>query len=298
MDFNRALLIHHSHAGKSNRANTVGVAVGELAPAFQELVIARTNGPGDGERLCRERGEQFDVVFILGGDGTVHECVNGLAVLENPPLVGVLPGGTCNDFARSLGISPDVKTAAKEFIEGKTKLVDIGRANDRVFTNFYGIGLISDTSQNINPNLKGALGKLSYFISTLQTVNAAKGFHYVLEADGEKLEGEAVMIYVSNGRSLATDALPFAKDSMEDGKLDVLIIRETGLPLLRDILSHKPQEEFNPQNESIIYLKASSLKLHTDEPMLADTDGELYLQTPAELSVLSGHLHFLTGAGE
>ncbi|NUU77134.1 diacylglycerol/lipid kinase family protein [Paenibacillus xylanilyticus] len=297
MTFNKALLIHHNHAGKASRVDAVGTAAGVLAPAVRELVIVRTDESGEGEALCRERGEQFDVVFILGGDGTVHECVNGLADLQNPPLIGVLPGGTCNDFARSLGLSPDVETAARQMLEGHAVSIDIGRANDRVFTNFFGIGLISDTSQNINSNLKGTLGKLSYFISTLQTINNTKPFHYEMEADGKTMEGEAVMIYAANGRFLGTNSLPFAPDALQDGELDVLVIHETGIPLLREILSHKPEGDWQPQNESISYLKASTLKLRTDAPMSADTDGELYMKTPAELSVLAGHLTFLTGDG-
>ncbi|WP_416293507.1 diacylglycerol/lipid kinase family protein [Paenibacillus illinoisensis] len=295
MTFNKALLIHHNHAGKANRADAVGTAAGVLAPAVRELVVVRTDEPGEGEALCQDRGEEFDVVFILGGDGTVHECVNGLARLQNPPLIGILPGGTCNDFARSLGLSPDVEVAARQLLEGHAVSIDIGQANDRVFTNFFGIGLISDTSQNINSNLKGTLGKLSYFISTLQTISNTEPFHYRMEADGKTMEGEAVMIYAANGRFLGTNSLPFAPDALQDGELDILIIHETGIPLLREILSHKPEGEWQPQNESISYFKASTLLLETDAPMPVDTDGELYMKTPAELSVLAGHLTFLTG---
>lgn len=297
MKFNKALLIHHNYAGKANRVNTVGLVAGVLAPAVHELVLVRTDDPGEGEKLCRERGEQFDVVFILGGDGTVHECVNGLADVQNPPLIGILPGGTCNDFARSLGISPDIETAAHEVLQGRAVSIDLGRVNDRVFTNFFGIGLISDTSQNINSNLKGALGKLSYVISTLQTISNTEPFRYQLEADGKTMEGEAVMIYAANGRFLGTNSLPFAPDSLQDGELDVLIIHETGIPLLREILSHKPEGEWQPRNDSISYFRASTLSVKTDVPMPADTDGELYMKTPAELSVLAGHLTFLTGDG-
>ncbi|MDM5281108.1 YegS/Rv2252/BmrU family lipid kinase [Paenibacillus silvae] len=298
MEWNKALLIHHQHAGKASRESTVGLAAGVLAPAVHEMVVVRTDEPGEGEQLCRERGEEFDVVFILGGDGTVHECVNGLASLQQPPPIGVLPGGTCNDFARSLGISPDVETAAQELLSGRMITVDVGKANDRVFTNFFGIGLISETSQNINENLKGALGKVSYFISTLQTISRSEPFHYELEMDGERAEGDAVMIYAANGRFLGTNALPFAADALQDGQLDVLIIHETGIPLLREVLSLKPEGAWQPRNESISYFKASTLTIKTDAPMPADTDGELYMQTPAELSVLAGHLRFLTGTGE
>ena len=105
------------------------------------------------------------------------------------------------------------------------------------------------------------------------------------------------MIYAANGRFLGTNSLPFARESLQDSELDVLIIHETGIPLLREILSHKPEGEWQPRNDSISYFRASTLSVKTDVPMPADTDGELYMKTPAELSVLAGHLTFLTGDG-
>ncbi|MBD7969084.1 diacylglycerol/lipid kinase family protein [Paenibacillus gallinarum] len=294
MKITKALLIHNDAAG-SAAGSLVSSAVAVLAPAIKELDIIQTSGPGDGEKICLERGGEVDVVFILGGDGTVHECINGLTQLDHPPVVGVLPGGTCNDFVRSLGMPVDVTQSARMMLEGRIIDIDLGFANGRVFTNFFGVGLITDTSVNIDSNLKNSLGKLSYFISTLQTIRSAVPFAFEMEADGKLIQDEAVMIYIANGRSLGSSALPFAQDALMDGQFDVLIIRQTGLPLLKELLARKPEGEWQPKNDSILYYKARNIKLRTDEEKQADTDGEVYLSTPVQISVLDHKLTFLVG---
>ncbi|MFC4775918.1 diacylglycerol/lipid kinase family protein [Paenibacillus sp. GCM10023252] len=293
--FNRALLIYNGNAGQADVARQLQIIAGLLAPAIPELTLLATEKQGDAERYCRERGEQVELLLVLGGDGTVHECVNGLAELPRPPVVGILPGGTCNDFSRALHIPQGLEQAVQTVLQGKTLEVDIGRMGDRYFSNFCGIGLIADTSENINSELKGVFGKLSYFLSALQKMRSAESFHYRLETDDGELEGEAVMILAANGRYLGTNVLPGSDELLTDGLLDVFIIREAGLPLLKEVLSHKASPDWNPENSSIDYVQTSRLRMVTDEPMKADTDGEMYMETPVELSVLRGRLTFVTG---
>ncbi|ANF94677.1 diacylglycerol/lipid kinase family protein [Paenibacillus bovis] len=292
--YTKGLFIYNGNAGSVD-STQVGDVLGILSAELPELNVRRTSEPGEAERICREEAEQYDVLYILGGDGTVHECVNGLAALESPPVIGVLPGGTCNDFSRTLWMPQQLPRAAEVLNERRTRTLDIGTANGHYFTNFYGIGLISETSQNINSDIKGTFGKLGYFLSTLQTVRTAEPFQFEMSHDGGEISGEAVMIYAANGRYLGTNPLPFHDESLEDGLLDVLIIREAGLPLLRELLSRKTPGQWSPESSTIEYIQTSRLTIRTERPMPADTDGEIYLETPAELGVLPGKLTFLVG---
>lgn len=294
--YHRALLVYNRSAGQQETLQQLAAVIPILADGIKELVLFQTSAPGEGEAVCREQGEAYELILVMGGDGSVHECVNGIAALEQPPLIGILPVGTCNDFARSMNLPVELTLAARALMKGQVRALDIGMAHDRVFTNFFGVGLITATSENINPDLKGALGRLSYFISMLQTVRSAEPFSYRMEYDGHFSEGEAIMIYISNGRYLGTRPLPFTFDSLTDGLLDVLIIREAGLPLLKELLSRKVEGEWKPANESISYVRAASINLITDEPMKADTDGEIYMETPAAVSVKPRRLRFLTGS--
>lgn len=296
MMYHRALLVYNRSAGQQETLQQLAAVIPILAEGIKELVLFQTSAPGEGEAACREQGEAYELILVMGGDGSVHECVNGIAALGQPPLIGILPVGTCNDFARSMNLPVELTSAARALMKGQVRALDIGMAHDRVFTNFFGVGLITATSENINPDLKGALGRLSYFISMLQTVRSAEPFSYRMEYDGHSSEGEAIMIYISNGRYLGTRPLPFTFDSLTDGLLDVLIIREAGLPLLKELLSRKIEGEWKPANESISYVRAASIKLITDGPMKADTDGEIYMETPAAVSVKPRRLRFLTGS--
>ncbi|WP_308422693.1 diacylglycerol/lipid kinase family protein [Paenibacillus abyssi] len=293
--YKNALLIYNGNAGQAEMGQQLAVLTEILAPAVEELTLLQTKEQGDAERYCRERGESYELLLVLGGDGTVHECVNGLADLERPPLVGILPGGTCNDFSRALHIPQQLDEAARVLLGNKRQQVDIGAANGRYFSNFFGIGLITDTSENINSELKGKFGKLSYFLSTLQKVRQAESFAFKLESGQGELEGEAVMILVANGRFLGTNALPGTDKSLADGLLDVYIIYEAGLPLLIELLTHKASHEWDPQNSAIGYLQTSTLSINTAQPMRADTDGEIYMETPAAISVVPRKLTFLAG---
>ncbi|MGE6230098.1 diacylglycerol/lipid kinase family protein [Paenibacillus chitinolyticus] len=293
--FGKAILIHNGSAGQAEAGSRLEAVIGPLAAGIEELTLVQTKEPGDAEWICRERGEETDLLLVLGGDGTVHECVNGLAPLADPPVVGILPGGTCNDFSRALYIPQELGRAAEALMQGRTRPVDIGRANDRYFSNFFGIGLITDASVNINPQLKGTIGKLSYFISTLQTAASADPFRFTLEHDSGQAGGEAVMLFVANGRFLGTRPLPLAADALYDGVLDVAIIREAGLPLLKELFKIKNFGEWDSEKSSFEFIRTTSLKLTTDQPMPADMDGEIYAHTPASISVLEKKLTFLVG---
>lgn len=293
--FEKALLIYNGSAGQADIGEQLATLTRILAPVIGELTLLQTKEKGDAERYCRERAEEVDLLLILGGDGTVHECINGLGALEHPPVVGVLPGGTCNDFSRTLGLPQQLAQAAEAVVEGRQLAVDVGVMNNRFFSNFYGIGLITDTSENINSELKGKIGKLSYFLSALQTVRAAESFSFELETDQGVWTGEAVMILVANGGFIGTNELPRVDNRLTDGLLDIYVIREAGLPLLLELLSQKTSKQWDPESSTIDYLQSSRVTIRTEVSKRADTDGEIYMETPAELSLLPKHLKFIIG---
>ncbi|MDO3410114.1 YegS/Rv2252/BmrU family lipid kinase [Saccharibacillus sp. CPCC 101409] len=294
MRWNKAMLVYNRKAGKE-KAGQLGAAVEALAAEAGELTLVQTEQPGDGEKVCRERGGECDLLLLLGGDGTVHECVNGAAAAERRPDIAVLPGGTCNDFARTLRLPLQIGRAAETVLAQRLLETDIGKVNGRFFTNFVGIGLITDTSENIDSDQKDKMGKLSYFLSTLRTLRQAEPFRFRLTHDEGTVESEAVMILAANGRSLGTARLPFAENALQDGMLDVLIVREAGLTLAWQVINGGDLTDYRACGGVIEYIQTSNLRIETDEPKRIDTDGEIYLETPADISVLPGHLRFYYG---
>src|SRR5436190_20936103 len=107
-----------------------------------------TQSAGDGEKLARKAvKQQVNLVIAAGGDGTINEIIQALAGSET--ALGVLPGGTVNVWAREIGIPLDVSGAREVLVNGQTRRIDLGRANERYFLLMTGIGLDGEVTQAI-----------------------------------------------------------------------------------------------------------------------------------------------------
>ncbi|MBJ7896849.1 YegS/Rv2252/BmrU family lipid kinase [Bacillus atrophaeus] len=292
MSYQKALLIYNGNAGKKNIEKTLGSVVPILSQSIDELIIKPTRRKDDAYQFCKTLDDTIDILFVLGGDGTVHECINGIAALDKKPAVGILPGGTCNDFSRELGIPQNLQKAAEALVSGEKISVDVCKMNDRFFLNFWGIGLITETSNNINETEKALFGKISYFTSALRTVSSAQPFPVKLNIDGEEREDEAVMLLVMNGQYIGTNRIPLPDASITDGLADILICRSTNLTALRELMNME-QGTFENFAGELSYIQASKVKIETESEMKVDTDGEVYTHTPGVIEVLKQHIEML-----
>ncbi|MDM5219985.1 YegS/Rv2252/BmrU family lipid kinase [Peribacillus sp. NJ11] len=294
MRWKKGMLIYNINAGNGKLERNLEACLPVIAPHIDEFLILQTKEKGDASRFCSEYGEDMDVVFVLGGDGTVHECVNGLSPLEKRPLFGILPGGTCNDFSRTLNIPQNVRQAAEAIVNGKVRSIDIGQANNDYFSNFWGVGLISEASSNIDEQEKNRFGKIGYLLSAVRTIGDSAPFPYKLEYDGHLIEGKAIMILVLNGCFIGTNLLPFPMVSPDDGLFGVAILENANLGALLEIIAMKRSWTENLSSEAgVTYVQASTLTIESKRPLDVDMDGENYSQTPTRIKVLDHHLSVL-----
>ncbi|WP_225983639.1 MULTISPECIES: diacylglycerol kinase family protein [Bacillaceae] len=295
--FNKVLFIYNGSAGQTETDRALAAVLPVISTETKELKVVQTEEAGETKKICLKLGEEYDLVIILGGDGTVHEAVNGLAALDKRPVLAILPGGTCNDFSRMLNIPQNLKKAAETIMSGQQVPVDVGKVNDdHYFLNFWGIGLITHTSSNIDENQKRLMGKMSYFISALRTVKEAETFHYKMKTDQGEYEDEAVMIMVLNGKFIGSNQIPLPSINMDDGLFDVLVVKESSFGAFLDLFSlNSPDINLNDAETRLFHLQTKSLSIETEEVLDADTDGEIYLETPATLEILKHHIHMIKG---
>jgi diacylglycerol kinase (ATP) len=296
--YRNALLIYNGKAGQEDMDSTLGDCIGELTSCCDELTLYGTKSKSDAERICRDKGGNYELIIILGGDGTVHECVNGLAQLPDRPKTAILPAGTCNDFSRSLMIPQNIKQAAMLIKYGRIEEIDIVKANDRYFSNFWGVGIIADASQNVNEAVKGIFGKISYYLSAFQTLQQAESFTFKAEIDGKAVEEKAVMVFVANGRFIGTSELPLSPQKYNDGVVDIFIIKEAGFTLLKEVLAAKGTGKLNENSGEILHFQAKNASIETNPSQSIDMDGEVYTDTPMQMEVLNKHIPFIVGEEE
>ena len=127
--------------------------------------------------------------------------------------------------------------AAEALAAGDIQDIDTAQINHRIFLNFAGLGLITDTSLNIDPDLKERYGKISYFMSALQTMRQSIPFPIHLEIDGVQSVEEGVAALIMNGKSIGTHTFPMDSISPSDGLLDVFIIQSSTLTAIREWFS-------------------------------------------------------------
>lgn len=283
--FERSILLYNGTAGTSTDGTLIPLAVPSLAGASKHLELIQTESQEDFEEACRLSCQSADALFVAGGDGTVHTAVQILAGLEDPPVLGILPSGTCNDFARTLNIPLLLDEAAETLVDGDIREIDTATINNRSFLNFAGIGLITDASLNIDPELKNRYGKLSYFMSALQTMRQSAPFSVHLEVDGIHYAEESEAVLVMNGKSIGTHTLPMESISPSDGLLDVFIIQASTLAAIREWFSLGRPDVSSEELEYIIHYQGRHIKISTEKEMHVDTDGEIYLKTPLDIRI-------------
>ncbi|MBH8599395.1 diacylglycerol kinase family protein [Thermoactinomyces sp. CICC 10523] len=290
----KIIFLVNPNAGNKELITNVDAVSRRFQEIADKIEICHTSRPGDSARIIGEQGACADLVIAVGGDGTVHECVNALAKLRNPPLFAMLPGGTCNDFARTLGISQDYREAVEQIIHLKERKVDIGKHGDRYFLNFWGIGLITQVSEEIRGDLKEKFGRLSYYLSAVQTLNHQEAFELDIEADTAAFKGKATMVLVGNGSFIGGVNAYFPQSSVTDGWLDVLIFKEVSFSSFWSMLtSYLTTEE--PEGKDLVYFHAKKVRVKTTPPLKVDCDGEKNSYTPVTLSILPGHLRMVVG---
>jgi diacylglycerol kinase (ATP) len=296
--FSNILLICNGKAGQGTLEVLLKDAVPPLLDICTNLIIHKTKEKGDAERVCKESGSRYELVVIMGGDGTIHESINGLSVLEERPLVAILPGGTCNDFARSLYIPMDIGQAVSLITDRPFEQdIDIVKAGERYFSNFWGTGLVSQTSDNIDMGSKSVLGKLSYYISAFQSIKDSPILSVKVTTEKETVEEDVVMLLVANGRSIGSNPLPNCIN-MDDGLMDLYFVKKSGFPLLKEFLVIKSTGNISEEYDDIMHIQAKKAHIELGQNEKLDMDGELYEGSRQSLEVLQKHLRFVVGSIE
>jgi YegS/Rv2252/BmrU family lipid kinase len=290
-----AALILNPNAGNGKIKKELQHIKEIIESTYAPLSVYETKREGDGARLVKELESKVDLIIGAGGDGTIHELINAMCELETRPLFAVLPGGTCNDFSRGIGMNQNIIKAAQQIATGRVEKVDIGKSEHQYFSNFWGIGLINEVSENIEKDSKARFGKLSYYMSTAKTITNVEPFYVEIEGDEEEFKGEAVMVVVGNGAFTGGLRPFFPKNHLQDSCLEVLVVTESNVQTFWKLFLSNFSDEKVIQEESILKFQAKHVKVTTSSAQKIDCDGERKYYTPDTITVLPRFLEVIVG---
>jgi diacylglycerol kinase (ATP) len=222
-------VVFNPHSGKGRGARFVAPVLQALAPA-KRLEHGLTQGPGDEARLAEEairRG--FRRIVAVGGDGTWGNVGNAILRTGVPAALGLVPGGTGCDLAKTLGIPPrDVGACCRIVLDGVTRTIDVGRIEDKHFLNIAGFGYdvaVLEDSWSVGYLEGGAL----YLYCALRQLASYRGFSLEGEVDGRPLgKTDMLMVIVANARIFGGGFRVAPHADLEDGKLEAVSFGNMG----------------------------------------------------------------------
>lgn len=220
--------------------------------------------------------EKVDIsrVMVSGGDGTISTVVNLLLKNKIDIPVGIIPSGTCNDFARSLGIPHNLKKCLDIVLEGYTEEIDVGLINeDNYFVNTCAGGIFVEVSYCTSNELKKNLGPLAYYLKALDEVTNIKPFKLTVQTDSETIEGDFLLFLILNGKHVAGFKNIAKKADLSDGMMDLLLVKNC-LPLDIAGLFFKVLSNDFINDKNVIWLKTKACSISGSSSVALSIDGE------------------------
>jgi diacylglycerol kinase (ATP) len=264
---------------------------------LKPTAVMATRKRGDAEKLSRaavKRGCKY--VVVAGGDGTLNEVVNGVARSQNPPRIGILPLGTGNDFARTLGLPISLEENIDILCGTKTRSIDIVRVRSdraRYFVNVAAGGFSGIVRKKMTAEIKKTWGPLAYIrgaAAALPNLHAYKT-RIVLD-DDEEFSAVLYNVVVANGR-FAAGGLPIAPDAdPADAFLDVVLIPKRSAAELAFLAAEMILGKHFSSN-SVIFRRARKVSVRSRPGMWFNVDGELVGSVPALFQILPRALKFM-----
>ncbi len=282
------ILVILNPAARSERAKSAWRRIERLP----HCTVRATTAPGDARAVAEAAvKEGFTTIVAAGGDGTVNEVVNGIAKSE--AALGILPVGTMNVFAAELGLPGDLEEAWAIIQAGRTRRVDLIRANQQYLVQLAGVGLDAQVVQATSWESKKNFGPLSYLISAAQ-IAARKPPRLIVEADGVTREGSFVLI--GNGRYYGGPVAFFKEARIDDGKFDVLIFKNLGY---LDIVRYLGTVFMGKHTTlpDVEYFQTKKAVVRSDEEVPVEVDGEVVTTLPVTFRVSSRKLRVVVPVG-
>lgn len=283
------LLMYNPASGKSARIRAQLDGIIEIFQAKDKFITTYRldhTTPSDLEVVLDSA--HYDGILACGGDGSVKFIAGLLARKGLDIPLGVLPNGTCNDFARSLGLPTDLIKCAKVLAEGRTKQVDLGLINGReYFVNEVAGGMLVDVSYNVDDSLKQTIGSLAYYLAGMSELAKIKTVDLHIETvEGESYIIDAYLFLALNGTDAAGMTGLIKEAEMDDGKLDILVFKKSDLIGVTDTLV-KLVTTADFQQKCVERIRTAGCRISCSDSALATTlDGEKGLPLPLEIKML------------
>lgn len=263
----------------------------ERLSALGGVEFRKPNSPNEVPELIRQYGSQVERIVLGGGDGTINLALDALIEVDRP--LGILPMGTANDLARSLNLPDNLERALDVIVLGHSQRIDVARANDVSFVNAIGMGLGPRMTREMDSDEKARFGVLAYLMGIARALRGQRHFQARIDFDGKTREYTCLQITVANGIHYG-GGMTIADDAkLDDGRLDVLVVRYQGyLSLLGNAFRLRSGDM--RASGTMHHFRGREVSITTQPGQDVTADGEFLTETPVECNVYPKCLEVFT----
>ncbi|MCE8033761.1 diacylglycerol kinase family lipid kinase [Billgrantia tianxiuensis] len=216
--------------------------------------------------------EPGDRLLVAGGDGSVNSAA--ALCIERRAVLGVLPSGTANDFARNLGLPDDPVDVCRVALGAHTAKVDVAWINGQLYLNVAHIGLGTVPAREASPREKKLLGRFSYLVTLARKLGVQRGFHGRIEGDDQTVEGRWLTIAIASGAYFG-GGHGIAGARIDDGQLDIVAVRQRAwFRLLLSYLSTRLLGHPPEGDDTVVHLRSPQCHVQLRHARTLTADGE------------------------
>ncbi len=278
-------------AGRGKALKFISEIRGYFSGQNIKYTVKITKYPGHATEIAREYAKKgAKRIYSVGGDGTLNEVINGLA--DEDCSLGVIPGGSGNDFIRS--ITNDFNDIIDRTVKGSTKNIDAGMVNRRYFLNIASIGFDAQVVYTANRMKKFPLvgGRIAYTLGVFGSLFKAKSYKVDVNIDGNKTTKEILLIAIANGLYYGGGMKPVPSAKIDDGYLDVCIIDKKSF---LDILRFFPKfiKGRHGDLQGVTFARCKNIEIASMGNIALNTDGETQLTDRVKFGIASGKISLI-----
>lgn len=234
------------------------------------------------------REDDYDIIVVGGGDGTLNEVITGLMNSSLNITLGYIPSGTLNEWSSGLNISKSIPTAAKDILNGEKISLDIGSFNGKYFSYTASFGAFTEASYSAPQDIKNVFGQAAYFFEGVKSLGNIKAVHLKFKCDDREIEDDFLFGAVSNSMSVGGIVkFDTTKVKLNDGSFEVVLIRKPDNILkLQPVIDGLLKQDLN--REGIEFFHTKQVEVLGADGVSWTLDGEY---APGEDKIEIKNLH-------
>lgn len=285
------LIIANEHSGTDKGRKVLAEVEAYLSNKQIPFTTKKTAYPGHATALATQSvAEGYRNFFVIGGDGTFNEVINGLDFSSeaDPVTLALIPAGSGNDFVRNTAIKGNTKEILDYIFSTEPTLIDCCTVNNGRFLNVCGFGVDVELALRQKKIKKYIRGSMSYYLATLITICNLRfqKIRYRID-DAEEIEDDIFLFAVGNGRSYGGGFPVTPKAELQDGFMDVCVVSKLPFYKVPSILMKLMKGKHIECTKYVRYYKCKQVVMDsTDHNLPLNIDGELVQHAPMECKIL------------